>query len=61
MYYSGDSSTAYLHKNNPKIVDTIRINGKYFDASKVKEKVLLLISSSVIISGLTAIGAILIF
>ncbi len=61
MYYSGSSSMAYLHKNGPKIVDTIRINGKYFDVTKVRERVLIVVSSSVIISTLMAVGTIIIF
>ncbi len=61
MYYSGYSSTACLHKNGHKIVDTIRINGKYFDVSKVKERVLLVVTSSAIVSALMAIAAIIIF
>ncbi len=60
MYYSG-SSTTYLNKNGPKIVDTIRINGKYFDASKVRERILIVVSSSAIISALMAIAAFIIF
>ncbi len=61
MYNSGSYSTAYLHKNGPKIVDTIKINGKYFDVSKVKERVIIVISSSTIISALMFIGVYIMF
>ena len=61
MYHSVSSSTACLQRNDPKIIDTIRIHGKYFDASMVKEKALIALTSSAIVSGLTAIGAMIIF
>ena len=59
MYYTGYSSAVSYNKKAPKIVDTIRIHGKYFDVSKVKERVLILVSSSAIICALMAIGAII--
>ena len=61
MYYSNSSSISCLKKNAPKIIDTIKINGKYFDASMVKEKALIAVSSSAIASILMAIGAVILF
>ena len=42
------------------IVDTIRINGKYFDASMVREKALLALTSSALVSAIMGIAALII-
>lgn len=60
MYYSDSSTVCCLQKKAPKIVDTIKINGKYFDVSMVKEKALI-VSSSAIVSILMIIGAVILF
>ncbi len=61
MYYSSSTTTNCLHKDMPKIVNTIRINGKYFDAAMVKERVLIALSASAVISVVTAICAVILF
>ena len=61
MYNSDFSSTAFMQKNDPKIVNTIKINGKYFDVSKIKEKALIALTSSAIASAILAILANIIF
>ena len=61
MYSSEFTSPALLQKKCPKIVNTIKINGKYFDSSKVKEKALFALTSSAIISAVLAVLASIIF
>ena len=60
MHYSDSSTAVCLRKKAPKIVDTIRINGKYFDASMVREKALLALTSSAVVSAIMAIAALII-
>ncbi len=59
--YSSSSLTCYYHKNSPKVINTIRIHDKYFDASAVKEKVIMIASASAIVSSLFAAFAVIIF
>lgn len=59
--YDSSTSTICYQKNSPKIVDTIKIHGKYFDASMVKEKALLLGMISALTGALITLGALNIF
>ena len=61
MYQSHSTSAIYLHRNAPKIVDTIRINGKYFEVSKIKDRIWRVATFSAIASALMAIGAMILF
>lgn len=61
MYSSEFSSTTLLQKKCPRIVNTIKINGKYFDSSKIKEKALFAVTSSAIVSAVIAVLASIIF
>ena len=61
MYSSDFSSPTLMQKKCPKIVNTIKINGKYFDSSKIRDKALFVLTYSAIASAALTVLASIIF